>query len=139
MMPSSNQVKPFASELISDLVFIIRYTPKALTTVSKYCFLGALVGWSSCYILQESWNNFAREHHSTIDPGRTYVPEDERYLKFSRHSQFNQVTPPIGEALPLYASLVGAGAAGFFALNQVVHDLGNKLHDDRIIRQFDIV
>ncbi|WP_133135652.1 hypothetical protein [Legionella rowbothamii] len=135
-MPTSNTSSP---DLISDLLFAARYAPKAVLTISLYSIAGAALGWSSSYLFKESWNNYAQINHQVIDPNGDYAAEEEKYLHFSRSPQFNQVTPTIDEAIPSYASLLGACTGVFFAANKVMNDFKQGLKEDRITRHLDIV
>lgn len=130
-----NPAKPLTPSLIEDLHFALLYSPRGLSILSTYCLVGALGGWCSTYTCKKAWDSFAAEHHHTLDPSGVYVAEDLKYMKFSRHQVFNQQTPAISDAIPVYAAILGAGAAGFFAANKIVIEFKTELNKDRKLRQ----
>ncbi|MDR3501486.1 MAG: hypothetical protein P4L79_02790 [Legionella sp.] len=136
---TKNTIRHSSPDLMGDLLFTARYVPKAMLTISFYSLAGAALGWSSSYVFKESWNNYARANHQVIDPNNDYAAADEKYLHFSRSQQFNQETPTIDEAIPTYASLVGACTGVFFAASKVVDNFKRGLENDRITRRLDIV
>lgn len=136
---TQNAIHSSSPDLISDLLCAARYVPKAVLTISFYSLAGAALGWGSSYLFKESWNNYASTNHQIIDPDGNYVATDEKYLHFSRASQFNQVTPTIDEAVPAYAAVLGACTGGFFAANKVMANFKRELEENRIIRHLNIV
>ncbi|MFJ1268085.1 hypothetical protein ACD661_05920 [Legionella lytica] len=141
-MPSpetKNTLNNSSRDLIGDLLFTARYLPKAALTVSLYALAGAVLGWSSTYVFKEKWNNYAQKNHHVIDPDDQYVATDEKYLHFSRDQQFNHISATMDEAIPTYASLLGASTGIFFAATKVRNNFKLGLEEDRINRHLEIV
>lgn len=141
-MPSSetkNALNNGSRDLIDDLLFTARYLPKAALTVSLYALAGAVLGWSSTYVFKEKWNNYAQKNHHVIDPDDQYVATDEKYLHSSRDQKFNHISVTIDEAIPTYASLLGACTGVFFATSKIMNNFKRGLEEDRINRHLEIV
>ncbi len=122
-----------------DLLFVIRYMPKALKKTLTFGFIGAVVGYGASYVLTESLNQFAEKNHSAVDLTDNYVANDEKFLHFSRNPHYNQNTPAIEEFIPYYSALVGASAGTLFALTRIPGEFREQLIDDRHRRALEIV
>ena len=127
-----------SEELFNDLWFTIKYVPLALGRGFKYCIYGALIGFASSFLLKESLKTYARENHDYVDILDKYVPDEEEYFKFNRGPD-NKVTPPISNFLPIYGSLIGAGAGAFFALHRAKIEFHQELQQERQTRILDMV
>lgn len=129
---------PGSNELINDLWFTVNYVPRALGKGFKYCVYGAVIGFASNFLFQEGLKQFAQDNHDSVDLTNQYVADDEQFLKLSRGVN-NQITPPISDFLPIYSSLVGAGAGALFALYKVRNEYNEELSEDRQLRKMNIV
>ncbi|WP_298627154.1 hypothetical protein [uncultured Legionella sp.] len=127
------------SDRLNDLLFTIRYIPKILKRTVQYGVLGAVMGVGMTFLCKDYLSKFAEEHHNAVDLVDGYVADDEEYLHLSRTAEFNRVTPPISEFLPIYSSIVGAGAGTFFALSRVKTDYQEQLAADRELRRISVM
>jgi hypothetical protein len=129
----------FSSEAADDLLFVVRYMPKILTTTLKYGFYGAVFGLGASYVFTASLSRYAEENHDAVDLTDRYVANDEAFLKFSRNQHFNQHTPPIYEFIPVYGAIVGACAGTLFSLSKVSDDFSKQLNEGKEIRKLRVV
>ncbi|CEG55639.1 hypothetical protein [Legionella fallonii] len=124
---------------LDDLLFTIRYAPKAAAKTIAYALCGATLGYGISYTCTESLKHFAEDHHDEVDLTDSYVRDDEQFLHVSRDQRFNQVTPPISDFIPYYAAIVGAGAGTLFAVSKVTCEFKEQLEEDRARRTLDLV
>lgn len=119
---------------IDDLLFIIRYMPKALYQTTKQTLLGAAVGLLIGYANEEHLSLFAKEHHDAVDFPKSHVPDAEEFLHFSTGPR-NRVTPPIRDYLLPYSTLIGASSGLLFACCTVPRDFIYHLNKNRCERE----
>lgn len=134
-MPDSTS----SPDRLNDLLFTIRYIPRVLKKTVQYGLLGCVIGFGMTFVCKDYLNKFAEEHHDAVDLVDGYVADDDEFLHFSRTAEFNQVTPPISEFLPIYSSVIGAGAGTLFALSKVRSDFNDQLAQDRELRRISAI
>lgn len=122
------------AEYLNDLLFIIRYPPKAMPKLIKYAFCGAIIGYTVAYLRPHQLSNFAKQHHDAVDITGEYVADENQFLHASRDVKFNQVTTPISTILPGYAAAIGAGAGFFAGILRSRHEMYQQLEADRELR-----
>lgn len=122
-----------------DLLFAVRFVPKALTKMFAFSLIGATAGYGSSFVFTKSLNQFAEKNHSAVDLTNSYVANDEKFLHFSRNEHHNRTTPAIEEFIPYYSAIIGAGAGTLFALSQIPETFKEQLAEDRARRALDIV
>ncbi|MBL7480079.1 hypothetical protein [Legionella bononiensis] len=127
------------SDLYNDLLFTVRYLPKVVKNTVQYGLLGAILGYGAAFVCKRSLTQFAQEQHEAVDLVDGYVPDEEEFLHFSRNRYVNRVTPPISEFVPIYSSIIGAGAGALFALSKVSSDYSVQLKQDREERRLDVM
>jgi len=110
----------------ADFLFLIRYMPRVALNTVKYGFSEAL-------------KRFAAENPEVVNLDGQHVPDDEQFLKFSRHSAFTKHTPPMSEIIPIYSAIVGGCAGAFFGLNKSYMEFSEKRSEDRELRRLDMV
>lgn len=124
--------------LLNNALFLIQYVNFSAVTCLKYTLCGAVLGYGSGLLLTESLTKFAIENPDAVNlDGGNHVPDHEQYLSFSRDSQFNKVTPPISEVLPLYSTALGAGAGLLFGLNKTYTEFSEKFKNERELNRLD--
>ncbi|KTD67886.1 hypothetical protein Lste_1044 [Legionella steelei] len=123
----------------ADFLFLIRYMPRVALNTVKYGFYGALFGFGSSFLFSEALKRFAAENPEVVNLDGQHVPDDEQFLKFSRHSAFTKHTPPMSEMIPIYSAIVGGCAGAFFGLNKSYMEFSEKRLEDRELRRLDMV
>lgn len=122
-----------------DLLFAIRFAPKALTQILAFSLIGAAVGYGSSYLFAKNLNQFADKNHNAVDLTDSYVANDEKFLRFSRDEHYNKITPAIEEFIPYYSAMLGVGAGTLFALSRIPSDFREQLAEHRENRALDMV
>ncbi|KTD47551.1 hypothetical protein [Legionella quateirensis] len=128
-----------APDLYNDLLFTVRYVPKVIKHTVQYGLLGAILGFGTAFACKNSIVQFAQEKHDAVDLVDGYVPDAEEFLHFSRNRHVNRITPAISEFIPIYSSIIGAGAGALFALSKVSSDFSVQLKQDREDRRLDVL
>ncbi|AHE66390.1 hypothetical protein Loa_00822 [Legionella oakridgensis ATCC 33761 = DSM 21215] len=135
MLVSDHKNPNHADDYLSDVLFFVRYVPEALAGAVKHAAIGALLGWGTSYVCWSGLQAFAAEHHDAVDLTGNHVAEGEQFLRMSRQPQFNKVTPPISDILPVYTSGVGACAGFFYGLNKKCREYPERLRQERESRE----